>query len=113
MNDFPFYQHFAVKLTFPKDLIIDENFVEKTANLLIEGLKLTVVGQGKHQFPNRGLTKFWILSQSHLIIHSWPELGALHLDLMTCNSTIITAETVKNHLSPLSIDNISISKLEY
>lgn len=113
MNNFPFYQHYALKLVFSPDAIIDENLVDQIAALLINKLKLTVVGQGKHQFPHRGLTKFWILSQSHLIIHTWPENFALHLDLLTCNPAIITSETLKDCFSSLSLKDIVISKLDY
>lgn len=113
MNNFPFYQHYAVKLVFSPEIVVDENFVDRIAGLLITNLKLTVVSQGRHRFSNHGLTKFWILSQSHLIIHTWPENHALHLDLLTCNPAIIFPETIKSLLSSLPVRNIVVSLLEY
>jgi S-adenosylmethionine/arginine decarboxylase-like enzyme len=113
MNNFPFYQHYAAKLIFSPGVLIDENLVDQIANLLVDNLKLTVVGGGEHQFPRQGLTKFWILSQSHLIIHTWPENSALHLDLLTCSPAIIAPETLKSCFSSLSLKDIVISRLDH
>jgi len=30
----------------------------------------------------------WVLSQSHLVCHTWPEKHAVHIDLMTCAPTV-------------------------
>lgn len=113
MIDFPYFRHYAIKLIFPNKVVIDERFVDKIANLLIVNLKLTVVNQGKYEFTNNGLTKFWVLSQSHLVIHTWPEIGALHVDLMTCNPSILTSKIIENCLSSLPIQNIIVAELKY
>lgn len=113
MTNFPFFQHSAVKLILPKEVEIDEKFIDQIANLLIKNLRLNVVNQGKHQFPNNGLTKFWVLSQSHLVIHTWPEIGALHVDLMTCSTLVISSKMIKDYLSSLPIKKISVTELKY
>jgi S-adenosylmethionine decarboxylase len=39
-----------------------------------------------HQFPDTGgITGFVLLAESHLACHTWPELGALTLNLFCCN----------------------------
>jgi len=113
MTNFPFFQHFVVKLTFTEEIKINEEFIDQIANLLIKNLKLNVVKQGRYRFSHHGLTKFWILSQSHLVIHSWPENNALHIDLMTCSPTVITSQTIKDSLSLFSINDISVTELKY
>ncbi len=113
MTNFPFFQHYVVKLIFTKEVRINEKLTDQIANSLIKNLKLNVVKEEKHQFPNNGLTKFWILSQSHLIIHSWPENNALHIDLMTCSLTVITSKIIKDSLSLFPINDISVTELKY
>ena len=113
MNNFPFFQHYAVKLIFTKEVEINEKFIDQTANLLIKKLRLNVVKQERHQFTNNGLTKIWILSQSHLVIHSWPENNALHFDLMTCSLTIITLKKFADCFSSLPINDISVTEFKY
>ncbi len=44
----------------------------------------TVVGEAFHTFPNGGVTGVLLLAQSHLSIHTWPELRLANIDLLTC-----------------------------
>ena len=50
---------------------------------------LSAVGQVFHQFGSAaqpaGATGAVILAESHLAVHTWPELGAVTLDLYVCN----------------------------
>lgn len=46
---------------------------------------LEVVAAAFHQFPGAGATGALVLAESHLAIHTWPELDAVTLDLYVCN----------------------------
>jgi spermidine synthase/S-adenosylmethionine decarboxylase len=50
---------------------------------------LSVVGQVFHGFGTReapaGATGAVVLAESHLAVHTWPELGAVTFDLYVCN----------------------------
>lgn len=59
-------------------------FVEKIAQKIINYLDLKVVKSDSNLFYPQGVTLAYILSESHLLIHSWPEFGTIHLDLVTC-----------------------------
>ena len=55
---------------------------------------LTVLGELFHQFPGTdgqsaggGVTGCVVLAESHLAIHTWPELGGVTLDVYVCNYT--------------------------
>jgi S-adenosylmethionine decarboxylase proenzyme len=51
----------------------------------IDRAGLTAVGEVFHQFPGGGVTGCVVLAESHLAIHTWPELAAVTLDLYVCN----------------------------
>lgn len=51
---------------------------------LIRSTGLTIVGKAYHQF-DRGYTCVWLLKQSHLSIHSWPEYNFLTVNIEVCN----------------------------
>ena len=44
----------------------------------------TVVGERFHAFPNGAVTGVLLLAQSHLSIHTWPELSLVNVDLLSC-----------------------------
>jgi S-adenosylmethionine decarboxylase proenzyme len=47
---------------------------------------LTPVGELFHAFPAPGgVTGVVLLAESHLAVHTWPELGAVTLDAYVCN----------------------------
>ena len=60
-------------------------FIEK----IIEELKLNVVGECSHQFEKNdiphGATMIYLLSESHLSIHTFVDEGKITLDLFTCS----------------------------
>ena len=42
----------------------------------VERAGLTIVGDRFHQFEPQGVTGAVILAESHLAVHTWPEMGA-------------------------------------
>jgi len=71
-----------VKLEFADK---SSSFVKEIAQDLINDLNLNVVKKTTHTFYPSGATFAFILSESHLLIHTWPELGTIHIDLVTCS----------------------------
>jgi len=63
---------------------------EKLKNSILKICKncgLNIVGEKYHKFDKPGgITYCFILSQSHLIIHSWPEESKLFFDIFTCTN---------------------------
>jgi S-adenosylmethionine decarboxylase len=54
---------------------------------IVEGLDLHPVGQPRCvRFPSTGgLTLLWMLKESHLACHTFPEFGSACLDLFSCH----------------------------
>lgn len=58
----------------------------------VQGAGLQPVGELFHRFPQppgaaseSGITGVVLLAESHLAVHTWPELGAVTLDVYVCN----------------------------
>ncbi len=52
----------------------------------VAGAGLQAVGELFHRFPPPGgVTGVVLLAESHLAVHTWPELAAVTLDLYVCN----------------------------
>ena len=63
----------------------------------------TVVEQRFHRFAPHGVSGVVILAESHLAIHTWPELGTAAVDVFTCGEKALTervADAVEAALEP-------------
>ena len=60
----------------------------------------TVVGEAFYGFPNGAVTGVLLLAQSHLSIHTWPELRLANIDLLTCGDIdgCVVLETIRERL---------------
>jgi len=61
-------------------------FVNDLAKSIVSNLHLKVVKKISHTFSPIGITLGYILSQSHLVIHTYPEYGVIHVDLAMCTN---------------------------
>jgi S-adenosylmethionine decarboxylase len=80
-----------------RELIVDVEDVEDCSVLetlngirplmeeIIQRCKLNVVSQCEYQFSPIGATMLYLLSESHLTIHTYPEKRACSINLYTCN----------------------------
>lgn len=61
---------------------------ERLKNLIedvIDESTFTVFGFLEHYFASTGYTAVWLLGESHLAIHTFPEIGKTYLQVSTCN----------------------------
>lgn len=53
-------------------------------NLLIES-GFTIVSFTEHYFPVQGYTAVWLLAESHLAIHTFPNQQQTYIQISSCN----------------------------
>ncbi len=66
----------AKKFNNKKILKLCENILKVT--------KVTVLEKAIHEFKPQGLTAMYLLAESHLSLHTWPELKKIRFDLFSC-----------------------------
>ena len=81
----PVIYHRAAKLygIDPK-LLSHRNKLFVALDELTKELDLHIVKKFSHQFKPHGLSVLLVLAESHLAIHTWPEYGFLHFDIVSC-----------------------------
>lgn len=79
----PTINHFSATLKLEK-LSDSLEFIEDLGMGMINGLGLNVVKKVNNKFEPIGRTLIYLLSESHLAIHTWPEYNTLHIDLLSC-----------------------------
>ncbi len=62
--------------------------IETLMKHIIKLGNLNVIGEIKHQFEPIGVTIFYLLKESHLSIHTYPENNYFAIDLYCCNSNV-------------------------
>lgn len=67
-------------------LLTDAGLLEACCIQAVAAAGLMQVNQLFHRFaPGAGVTGVVLLAESHLAVHTWPELGSVTLDVYVCN----------------------------
>ncbi|HSX39353.1 MAG TPA: bis-aminopropyl spermidine synthase family protein [Candidatus Saccharimonadales bacterium] len=83
---FPYVDHFTFKIyDVPHNIVTSKKALLKATNDLCETHKLKIVDTKITEFKKQGLTITFVLGTSNLLVHTWPELNALHIDLISCS----------------------------
>ena len=72
----------------PAGLMRDAAPLATLCEQLARDAGLTIVGRQFHAFApagDAGVTGVLLLAESHLAVHTWPELRAVTLDVFVCN----------------------------
>jgi S-adenosylmethionine/arginine decarboxylase-like enzyme/antitoxin (DNA-binding transcriptional repressor) of toxin-antitoxin stability system len=68
----------------------------------------TVVHELSHSFPATGLTCALILSESHAVLHTWPETGTINIDIFSCSTRLKSLEAIDELKSSDLLRNVSV-----
>ena len=66
--------------------IDDLGWIRRTLLEAAEAAAATVVSDSFHRFEPHGISGIVVIAESHLAIHTWPELHYAAIDVFTCNS---------------------------
>jgi S-adenosylmethionine decarboxylase len=59
---------------------------EQALREMVEALEVTLLDLKVYPFSPVGVTGMAIVAESHLVIHTWPELGYAAVDVFTCGA---------------------------
>ena len=66
------------------NLLDSEEFINDALKEAAERSGATLLSLTSHKFEPQGVTALALLSESHISIHTWPELGYAAVDAFTC-----------------------------
>ena len=72
----------------------DQDLVQRALERAAERAGATVVGRIFHRFQPEGVSGVVVIAESHLTIHTWPELGYAAVDLFTCGDAVRPSRAV-------------------
>ena len=77
----------------------------------LERAGATVVGTLAHGFPGAGLTCVLILTESHAVIHTWPESGTVNIDIFSCSTRLRSLEAIGELRAFFRATDISVQEI--
>jgi len=78
---------------------------------IIEEAGATVVSAMSHHFPRMGLTSVLILTESHAVLHTWPESGTVHLDIFSCSTRLKSLAAIAQMGEVLGADDMTVQEV--
>jgi len=91
----------------------DEGFIRGVMEQAIWKGNLTLLNMVFHKFEPQGITAIFLLSESHISIHTWPENGTAAVDVYTCGEKadpMLVCEYIKTELNASSADIKNIKR---
>ena len=64
--------------------MVDMDTIENECEKWINKTKSSVVNKVSYEFSNGGFSCVWLLSESHMSVHTFPEEKGISIDLFTC-----------------------------
>ncbi|MDJ0774087.1 MAG: adenosylmethionine decarboxylase [Mastigocoleus sp. MO_167.B18] len=68
----------------PNHLLNDFEFISQALVEAVKEAKSTLLKEVTHQFEPYGITALALLAESHISVHTWPEIGYVAIDMFTC-----------------------------
>jgi len=109
----PYIEHWVVQLHgVAHERIDDPDALVSALRQAVKELCLTRVSDHTHYF-GPGVSSVIILSESHLSAHTWPELGYVHLDIVTCVKAL-TGERLRDVMQDVfDPERLQLAQMEY
>lgn len=81
----PLGRHFLLDIAeAPFEVLDDPVVVEEALVSTVKTMGAKILGIHVHRLAPQGISGVVVISESHLTIHTWPELGEAAVDLFTC-----------------------------
>lgn len=68
----------------PNHLLNDFEFISRALKEAVKEAQSTLLKEVTHQFEPYGITALALLAESHISVHTWPEIGYVAVDMFTC-----------------------------
>ena len=65
--------------------MLEEKEILRRVKLFASDLGLHIVESFAHEFHPQGSSVVFVLRESHMAVHAWPEKKYIHIDMVTCS----------------------------
>lgn len=90
----------------------DPKRIGAALDAVVTAIGVTVLERRIHRFTPQGVSGFFLLAQSHLAIHTWPERGYAAIDLFTCGVDPQPEEAWRDFAAAAGASNVNWTRIE-
>ena len=95
----------------PADRLDDVACVLQALRTAAKHARSTLLSERHHRFEPQGVTAIALLAESHISIHTWPELGYAAADVFTCGAHTDPAAACQTLVQLLGAERHDLRKL--
>ncbi len=95
-----------------REVLNDLGFLKGVLTAAASEAGATVLGESFHQFSPHGVSGVVIIAESHLFIHTWPELGYAAVDIFTCGDSVQPEKAAQKLIRELGAKSPSILEIQ-
>jgi len=109
-------KHLNAKLAncrIDEDLFSDESFIKKVFDEIVDKLKMTFIDKLSFKFNPHGLSMLYLIAESHIAIHTWPEYRLVDLEIVTCKEESDVMEGLKVAMKHFKPEKVETNFWEY
>jgi len=109
-------KHLSAKLEncrIDESLLSDESFVKKVFDEIVKKLNMTFIDKVSFKFNPRGLSMLYLIAESHIAIHTWPEHKLIDLEIVTCKEKSDVIEGLKISMEYFKPEKVETNYWEY
>ena len=89
----------------------DEAFIRTTITSSAKVAGATLINLVTHSFKPQGVTGLALLAESHISIHTWPEIGYAAIDVFTCGDHTMPEKACKLFFKDFLAKNFSFKNI--
>ena len=89
----------------------DEAFIRTTITSSVKISGATLINLVTHSFKPQGVTGLALLAESHISIHTWPEIGYAAIDVFTCGDHTMPEKACKLFFKDFLAKNFSFKNI--
>ena len=90
----------------------DEAFIRTTITSSAKVAGATLINLVTHSFKPQGVTGLALLAESHISIHTWPEIGYAAIDVFTCGDHTMPEKACELLFKDFLAKNFSIKNIQ-
>ena len=96
----------------PQNRLSDPGWLDGKLVAAADEAGATVVNSSFHHFSPQGVSGVVIIAESHITIHTWPEIGYAALDVFTCGRPELTNCITEKIVEQLEAESVKYNQVK-